>query len=434
MKKPARLMLFFMLALSAALPLTAQTLQDGLKLYRTGQPQEAYDVFSKLLRESPKDEQINFALGMAAIDIGKLSHAQFAFQRVLMQNPEHHRARAELARTYFLMGQFEIAETEFDKVLATDPPPVVQANIEKFLAEIRKQTRKLHFKGIAGLSLFHDDNINFGPASNTIDLNGQNLTLNPGNQKTSTWGTGLSFSGEMLYDAGYSGDWFSLSGLSLYRSVHHNDDAYAQELTYLRLQSGARHLSRENIFEVLAKVEYLEYGHDELLTSAGGEVNWIHSLTADDLLITRGGLEYRDYKISNRDAPYAKLSQTWRHYIKNHNHFVYLTAGGFSESANKDWLAKDGGELTLGGETLLPEVEITLYSAFKTRRTRYRAEDAALGKTRRDDQWEWSAGLRKKLTPDWLVDCSYRRLDNESNSDLYDYNRDLFTFSTFIQF
>jgi len=414
--------------------LYGQTLEEGLQHYRTGQAQEAYEVFSQCLRKTPKDEQVNFALGMAAIDIGKLSHAQFAFQRVLMQNPTHHRARAELARTYFLMGQFEIAETEFQKVLDTDPPPVVKANIERYLTEIRKQTRKWSFKGLAGITLFYDDNVNFGPASNTVDLNGQTLNINPGNQKKSTWGTGITLSGEALYDAGYAGDWFSLSGFNFYRSIHENNDTYGQQLSYVRLHTGARHLSRKSIFEALAKVEYMEYGHDELLTVVGTDLNWLHSLTANDLLISRGSFEYRDYKESNRDAPYVKLSQTWRHYIKSHHHFLYATLAGYTEMANKNHLAKHGPELILGGETLIPEIEVSLYGSVKARRTRYKAEDPALGKTRRDDQLELATGLRKKINRNWTADVSYRRLDNEANADLYDYNRDLFTFSCFRQF
>ncbi len=106
---------------------------------------------------------------MAALAVGKLSHAAFAFERVLQINPRNHRARLELARTYTAMERYTQAEQEFRYVLDAGPPERVQRNIETYLAWIHRRTRKWSGGGQLGLGVFYDDNVNFGPSSRLVD-------------------------------------------------------------------------------------------------------------------------------------------------------------------------------------------------------------------------------------------------------------------------
>ena len=88
-----------------------------------------------------------------------------AFRLILVNRPELIRVRLELARAFFLNGQDGLARRHFELVLAGGVPPVVAANVRRFLNVM--QTRK-RFTGYFGAAVAPDSNLNAASESEII--------------------------------------------------------------------------------------------------------------------------------------------------------------------------------------------------------------------------------------------------------------------------
>ena len=88
-----------------------------------------------------------------------------AFRLILVNRPELIRVRLELARTFFLKGQDGLARRHFELVLAGGVPPVVAANIRRFMNAM--QTRK-RFTGYFGAAVAPDSNLNAASESEIV--------------------------------------------------------------------------------------------------------------------------------------------------------------------------------------------------------------------------------------------------------------------------
>src|SRR3954470_21710406 len=78
----------------------------------------------------------DFYFGVAAIDAGHAGEGVLALERYVANFPDNQAARLELARAYFVLGDNARAREEFDVVQKSNPPPNVQANIQRFMDAI----------------------------------------------------------------------------------------------------------------------------------------------------------------------------------------------------------------------------------------------------------------------------------------------------------
>ncbi|MGI9296402.1 MAG: surface lipoprotein assembly modifier [Gammaproteobacteria bacterium] len=147
------------------------------------------------------DSDARFFRGLAALalaerttdkDAGErlLDESVAAFHSVLVRFPGFLRARAELAYAFFLRGDDELARSHFRIALAGKPPPVLAANIRRFLYKIRARKK---WSGYFSVNLEQNDNINGGADADVIYLFGLPFRVDEESRPRAE--TGLSFSG-----------------------------------------------------------------------------------------------------------------------------------------------------------------------------------------------------------------------------------------------
>jgi len=425
----------FLLAASVAVA-HAGLLEEGREAYRLGKYEEAYDLFSKAFREDPLSVEVNFLLGEAAWQKKKYSHAVFAYDRVLTAVPAHQKARYGKARALLALGQTEEARAEFNTLLAADLAPEVRAGLEGLVDQMDRLDDRWRLEGSVSIAMFYDDNVNFGPAEEVINVLNGTMALNPGSTPDDAWGASVSVSGTASYDAGSRGGWVAIGGASLYSTFL--DSASAQETLYARLFAGARHVQSDRITELTARYDRLDYGHDHLLDIYGLDAVHLRVLNRSNHLIGRLSVEHRDYDtdVSNngRDSIYTAAQAGWRHFFANRRNRIELTAGLFSDYAREEVNRNYGGLLKAGGEVELP-FQIIGYASGQYRRAMY--EDNMKGvfaDAREDDQFDWITGVRRPVSRNWTVDLHHRFIRNDSNLGLYDYERRLVTLSATYKF
>jgi tetratricopeptide (TPR) repeat protein len=422
------------IAFSMACEAEVPTIQDGWTAYEAGDFTRAYEVFSGLLRETPQSESVNFAYGMSALALDRLSHALFAFERVLMMNPDNHRARLELARTYTAMEQYGMARREFQRVMEAGPPEQVQRNIERYLAYMDRRTKRWSGGGQLGLSVFHDDNVNVGPSSRFIETVIGVLEVADGSQPKESWGASLGASASATYDAGARGGWLFTGGFTGYGNWL--ADASDQEIGYARVEAGFRHVSSRVLLDLPVKCDYLEVGHERYLLIGGFEPSLLFAASPEWHHITRLVLEQREYREGDsRDGPYYRAEQTLKRFFGQGARSLALTAGYYYEDAQVKAHEAHGFDVALGGEArIASRTTVYGFGQYKTMSYQDKLLPGIQDKDRSDNQWQAVVGIMQSLSDGWGVTLNYRRVNNNSNFGLYEYERNVFSLSTYLQF
>ncbi len=123
---------------------------------------DAYEASLLLLDEYEGDPEFDFLYGIAALETGRPSEAVFAFERIAVLFPEQQRVKLELARAFYQANNLAAARQLFNEVLASNPGENVQSNIRAFLEAIDERESQLDgsFSWYVNTNVGNDSNIN----------------------------------------------------------------------------------------------------------------------------------------------------------------------------------------------------------------------------------------------------------------------------------
>ena len=154
------------------------------QLISQGQFQQAYALGQQNLFDLEGDAEFDFLYGLAALETGRPDEAVFAFERIAYIYPDQQRVKLELARAYFMSNNMAAAEQLFNEVLATNPGPNVSANIEAFLGliEDRQVAVNSSFTWYVNSNIGSDSNINSATELGVIDTPIGDVELGPNGQ------------------------------------------------------------------------------------------------------------------------------------------------------------------------------------------------------------------------------------------------------------
>jgi len=122
---------------NAASPTSVQTIiARADRLFKDGNVQKAFDLYSQAFRIEPDAVEVNFKLGQAAVAVRDFETAVMAFERVLLVDPDDLQAKIEMAKSFYSLGSTETARQYFSEVLEADIPDEVRDTINSFLVEM----------------------------------------------------------------------------------------------------------------------------------------------------------------------------------------------------------------------------------------------------------------------------------------------------------
>ena len=125
--------------LSVAVPTYASTpaeIAKAAQLLERDQSAEALSLLEATHNVESANLQELFLLGVAAKESGDLPKSESYFRRAVAADPSAGRIKLELAEVLALQGKLPAAKAELQSVQAMNPPPEVQQNIERFIAQI----------------------------------------------------------------------------------------------------------------------------------------------------------------------------------------------------------------------------------------------------------------------------------------------------------
>jgi hypothetical protein len=392
---------------------------------------------------SADDVQNRFDAAMAALEAEEIYTAGRLLRELLSDYPTLYRARLELARADYLARDFDAAEAEVLRVLE-DPelPPSVQTTLLAFLAQIRddQQTFAKRHRWSADFygGGMYDSNVNYGVSRDVVDLGGQGFSILPGSKPINAWATvvdgGLlhTFSPGIQFQAGEQSGFFlwQTQGNAYNRSYIDESD---YSLSVATLRTGPAWVVPEKWSAAIGlQGDQIWFGGSRLafFTTLNPSVRWYLS----DVTEMSVGLTYtkRDY---NKDIDSGRDGDMYRGNVDISRVFLERSLGlqagaAYTDfNADRDFLAYKGPDV-YAGLTYNAWQRGTIFASVGYRKFEYQEPILIVPglPERDDDEYRLTTGFEHLLDggmlSGWVVRGEWIYTDNESNLDIYDFDRD----------
>lgn len=146
------------------------------KLVNGGQYSKAYAQAQDMLFDYEGNPEFDLLYGTAANETGHSDEAVFIFERLAAADPANPKVQFGLAKAYYKVGNKEEAKPIFERLLIQDESLSEQEQIQvaSYLnamssGEDFDENAKGVFKGLVGLSVGYDDNVNTASDADTVE-------------------------------------------------------------------------------------------------------------------------------------------------------------------------------------------------------------------------------------------------------------------------
>jgi len=332
--------------------------------------------------------------------------------------------RLELARAYFLEGDDVAAEHYFRAASAQGLPPEAQANVNKFLTEIRKRKR---WEVNVGASVAPDTNINAATTAQSVDLFGLPFELAGGAREKSGVGLTATIAGSYQWDVarGETTQTKLKVGLAYYDTEYANQDFTDRNLN---VYAGPRFLlgGRSEV-SVLATGARRWYGGKAFNYGAGGRIEAQTELTPRILLngAVAGQMLYYDYTgYEDYSGPVIAVNTSLLYAFDAHS-FARGYGGFVRERAREPGLRNIQYIAGVGYYRDDLPGSFTAYVSVQSTFVRYDAALAAFGAVRRDTALDYRISISNKKIDIFGFSpvISFLHTDRYSNLPLFTYHR-----------
>jgi hypothetical protein len=371
----------------------------------------------------------DLAFGVAAVDSGHSGEGILALERYIVNVPDNMTARLELARAYFSLGEDIRAREEFERVTKSNPPPAVQANIDRFLDAIRsRQSAYTTTGGVyveAGYG--YDSNVNGGVSSANINLPlFGNVVINQSGVKAGSSYNWLAAGGQVSKP-------ILVPGLSIFGSGQldgkYNNSNNQFDQNNVNAAAGLSYLRNKNFYR--ATFSHNEVSVDDTrfreVDSAGLE--WNRQLS--DRQTISPFIQYAELRYVGdnrlRDADLLAGGIGYRvSFGGNWQPLLSASVNGGTEHNIRD--RQDLGREIYGGRVALaitPAAKWGVSTGVSFQHSHYTGPDLLLGETRKDNYYAVDATVSYAITRNLSARVELTGSKNSSNFDLYAYRRDM---------
>jgi hypothetical protein len=401
-------------------------LDDLRALVEAGSAAEAYSAFCADPDISARPREFDLWCGVAAVDLGRAGEGVLALERYVLQFPDDTRARLELARAYFYAGDNVRAREEFEAVAKEQPPPDVQAGIDRYLAalEAREGRYRTRTTAYVEAGAGYDSNANAGVAQADIGLPvlGPVTVAEVGVRQASAFGW-LAAAGRVDHPIapGWSVNGSGYAGGTFY------GDASEFNLAGFGASLGGSYNAGGSLYT-------LSYAHSEILLD-GSRYRWTDGLgfewrrqiseqTSFALIPQYARLAYSGENAA-RNADLYALSAAYRRVWLMPWHPVFNIPAFYGDEHNRE-NRDDLGRTLYGGAadvTVSPSPFWAINAGVGYVESRYQAPIPLLEVTRRDRNLTLTLGALYLISARWSVRAEYQYAHNAANLELFEYSR-----------
>ena len=403
-------------------------LADALTLYYDREFARALPIFQEVASKA-ETMDIMFWIGTSAMKTGEKELAVEKFRKMLSIDPKLNRVRLELAATYFSMGRYDDARRELEIVKAASPPKAVMDNMSKLMAAIDERTTKVFWNLRMSQGVMWDDNINSGPELDTYQVAGGTLTPGRMTAELRDEASVSSAAGNLLFDLGDSKGFMWNTALSFYNKAHFD---YSQfNFLSVDVNTGPWWVGRRDIIKIPVGYTEREYGSDRLSYTLHADPEYEHHFcqyfslkglssysTENFYFNTRSGLD------NNRNR--FELTPTF--YFDNRRH-IFSIAGGYDNlDADDERISYVGPYVSLSYFTRFP-TNTELFLQYQWAKKEFEDKPTLYNLYREDERNGITAVVSQGFLKYFYTSFAFTYTDNDSNADIFDYERTTYTLS-----
>lgn len=403
-------------------------------LVEAGRSAQAYERFCRDERDFP---QRDLWCGIALVDIGRAGEAAIALERYVLTHPEDARGRLELARAYYHAGDDVRARAEFEAVQGLKPPADVRAGINRYLDALFQRESLYRRRTLlyveAGIG--YDSNVNGGVSQADISLPvlGRVSVLDTGIEKSDGFAFG-AIGGQI--NQPFAPGWSVFGSFDAQGTFYQSENDF--NLAVLGASAGASYERGPNIFALSLTYGDLRIDNDRYRRSTGAGFEWRHALSPVSSIAIVPQFARLSYSGANdvRDADLAAIGINFRRaWLVN-----WQPAINFGVFYGDEHSRRDRPDLvrTLAGANVelavSPSPRWALSTSLGYTRSEYDAEVPLLGVTRKDDYWSAGARAVYYLGGGWSGRLEYTYARNDSNLELFSFDRHTVTAKARLEF
>lgn len=393
-------------------------------LMNAGKFAQAMALLKGAQPEFPADQDLRFLIGLCALETEQPGEAIAQFEAMLAAEPQLLRVRLDLARAYTMQRDFDKAREHFAIVMASNPPPQVGDNVQKFLAMMEAHKP---WQLRLSAALVSDSNVNTGPGSSSV------LSGFTSNTITGRSDTALNLVAAVNHVQAIDADmaWQSEANINVLDYTDEDDS----DLLMLSLSSGPSWRMGKYTYSFPVVYDNIRVGGDAYNQSIGIAPQIRYEYDKD--IQFNGGFT-RSWKKHdpvdadpNRDGELLGIFAGAR--VDLGDYGVLQPALRLSlDQTEQAHFDNQGVALSLGYSLPLPH-SMGLFLQPSITRVSYDAPDPFFaatcnGCTRRDWQYQFTANLSKTYGKSGLgAALGYTYTRNDSNVGLNDYTRHMIT-------
>lgn len=420
-KKLIHISLLAPLFLLANQDYSSESFQKAVESYNNKAFQDSYTTFKEYAKKDKLDNDSTFILARSAYELGKFEEAESLYKELLQINPNNNRVKLELAQTYFQEKKYEEAEVLYKDVLKDKTiPQNVRRNIETTLASLNSKTQKHFVKTTLGFGYGFDSNVDNN--SNDGFITGTNIILSDDKKSDQVTEYILAINHTYILRDDITIDNKFVAYMQSYN--HENDN----DLGLAVFGTGISYY-KENYKASIA----FDYNHV-----------WLDSKTYLNNYILSPSLEYqidknllykaklnlikKDFKQTEyefRDSTYYELENSVAVLSEDFgvNTFT-LALGSDNKNKAKAWNV-DYNFASLRYDNMYPiTVNTLITSGIEFYADKYKVKEIDLyNKKRTDNKVIFDLGLIHSINKHLSLGATYRYINNNSNQNVYEYDK-----------
>jgi tetratricopeptide (TPR) repeat protein len=408
-------------------------LANALTLFYDREYAKSLAIFKEIASQV-ETMDIMFWLGQSAMKVGETELATKKFTDMLDIDPTLHRVRLELATCYFQIGRYDDARDELSAVLKAEPPEAVRKNILKLLAAIDERARKVFINLRLSQSIQKDTNISSGPEEERIPVSGGILLLTEKQRELEDWVTVTNFYGNILYDVGArNGLAWNTTG-SFYRS--HCFDYYEFGFLQGGATTGPWLIGKRSILKLPIGYSYSEYGHEHLFDTTSFSPSYEYHFT--NYFSLRGFFSHRDEKYAASDKEgYDSVNRIYElspsFYFNNRQDMITLAISHENSNARLNRHSFEARHYSISYfKRILKEMEF--FARYRYTDREFDTKPLLYTKDRKDTRHSFYAVLSRNFLKYYFASLYYNYISDDSNADLYDFDRNIYGLSVGVKF
>lgn len=291
-----------------------QSRAQAKTLYNKGDYEGAYQLYMRLLREEPDNDEINYGLALSANRTKRYPQALLAFERLTDRWPDNADLRRSLADVYLHLGDKESARRELQTARRFDPT-LTEERLTRILDKMESAQSRFQVHGRISGGIMYDSNANQGPASERMHFDIlPNEVRVKGVKSVESWGSYLNGMLDLGWRLSEDSPWWLVSDMAFFKRWNGNQELTVNnQFAWGRAAMGLRHMSSKTLSELRFKAETADQNLDQRVTVLGPEGTFVWAVLPNLQLISRAALENRAYTLDiGRDGTYWWAGQYLR--------------------------------------------------------------------------------------------------------------------------